>query len=338
MQFNRRFKIIFQYLGTKYEGYQKQNVGGKSKPKTKTIQGEIENAINKYFNIQQQQSSQQQQYIYLVGSSRTDAGVHALHNTGHFDIDNESYLKRKEKYENSLHTGMNFFLSEEDICICKCEEKPLHFHSRFFVKEREYQYRILIGGSKSDLSHKTPFLKDRFWTITLPYSSEYKTPITNDLFNVDLMRECANLFLGKHNFSNFCKTNIPEGVTRERTITEISVTEHEIEPDINLNPLQFSERICKEIRLKVRGHSFLQHQIRMMVYSLVNVALGKISKEDIQFALDNPLVTNIKKGTAPACGLYLTDITYYDDNDESVINRIREKEEEGIPLDEENDE
>jgi len=113
----KNFKIIIEYDGTRYHGWQRQK-------KDATIQGEIEKALW----IMTTKS------VVLNGSGRTDAGVHALGQVANFrcdtDLEPGVFLK-----------GLNSLLSE-DIVIRDCRQVDDTFHARYDVKSKIYHYKI----------------------------------------------------------------------------------------------------------------------------------------------------------------------------------------------------
>ncbi len=117
----KRYLMIFSYDGTNYKGYQKQ-------PKQKTVQGELEKALKKINNNQK---------VEVVASGRTDAGVHALNQKAHFDLDMEITTDK-------LRMGLNSLIPN-DIYIKSIEEVAKTFHARFNVKAKEYIYIINLG-------------------------------------------------------------------------------------------------------------------------------------------------------------------------------------------------
>ena len=114
----QNFKLLIEYDGTSYNGWQIQKNG-------RTIQGEIEKAL----------SIMTGKKIVITGSGRTDAGVHAFGQTANFICNTEISSLAFQKGLNSL--------TPEDIIIksCQCVEKD--FHSRFSAKSKIYIYRIL---------------------------------------------------------------------------------------------------------------------------------------------------------------------------------------------------
>lgn len=112
------FKIIVEYDGTAYSGWQIQN-------DVPTIQGEIENVLQRMTG----------QTIRVSGSGRTDAGVHALGQVAGFVC--KTTLSAQQ-----LHKGLNSLLPS-DIVIRSLETVPVAFHPRYDVVSKIYRYRIL---------------------------------------------------------------------------------------------------------------------------------------------------------------------------------------------------
>lgn len=117
----RRIKLTLSYLGTAYNGWQRQ-------PNGDTVQERIEKAI----------TSLTKEQVSIQGSGRTDAGVHALKQVAHFDTSSLLPLK-------NFVTGLNHFLPP-DIRIEKAEEVSAQFHARYSAVEKTYRYLIYDGA------------------------------------------------------------------------------------------------------------------------------------------------------------------------------------------------
>lgn len=115
----RNFKMILQYEGTRYQGWQKQE------STDNTIQGKLEALLAKMTG----------QKIEVQGSGRTDAGVHALAQVANFHADTKMQTDEIMKY-------MNFYLPE-DIAVISLKEVPERFHSRLNAKGKTYCYRVI---------------------------------------------------------------------------------------------------------------------------------------------------------------------------------------------------
>lgn len=155
-----RYFLEVAYKGTAYSGFQIQE-------NARTVQ----DVVQKAFGVLHRRP------VTLTGSSRTDAGVHALQNFFHFD------------FEDAVHPHfiykMNAILPD-DIVVKKILSVPANAHCRFDAVSREYEYRIY--------RQKNPFLKDRAYYY--PYR-----------LNNGLLMEAANLVRQQTNFFAFAKTN-----------------------------------------------------------------------------------------------------------------------------------
>jgi tRNA pseudouridine38-40 synthase len=158
----RNIKIIIKYLGKNYHGWQKQ-FG------EKTIQGEIEKAAEKVFK----------QKIDLIGSGRTDAGVHALGQTANFKIKNNI---PEEKVLYALNSNL-----PKDIRVVDSREVDMEFHSRYNAIGKTYQYNIYNSRIID------PFRKDT--SYFLPYK-----------LDIDKILRSKDYFIGEHDFQAFMAT------------------------------------------------------------------------------------------------------------------------------------
>lgn len=121
----RNFKVILQYEGTRYQGWQKQE------STDNTIQGKLEALLTKMVGTKTE----------IQGSGRTDAGVHALGQTANFHAATEMSCKEILEY-------MNRYLPD-DIGVISVEEVPERFHSRLNAVGKTYVYRVW----NSDIPH-----------------------------------------------------------------------------------------------------------------------------------------------------------------------------------------
>ena len=119
-----RYQILIEYIGTNFRGWQVQKKG-------KTIQGLVQEKIS---NVLREK-------ITLLGSGRTDTGVHALEQSAHFDCTNEI------KYFDKFLKSINYFLNKDGVVILKIKKRNKGFHARFSAKMRVYKY-IIIKVSK----------------------------------------------------------------------------------------------------------------------------------------------------------------------------------------------
>ena len=125
--------MTIQYDGTNLFGWQTQN-------SERTVQGEIERALQKIFKNQD---------INLIGSGRTDSGVHALAQVANIKIDSKI---NEEDLCNAINGNI-----KNDIYILRCEEVDNKFNSRFSAIKREYEYRLSNIYS--------PINRNNYWNI-----------------------------------------------------------------------------------------------------------------------------------------------------------------------------
>jgi len=118
----RNFKLILQYEGTRYQGWQRQE------STDNTIQGKLEALLSRMTG----------QKVEIQGSGRTDAGVHALGQVANFHADTQ--MKPGEILE-----YMNKYLPE-DIGVIEVSEVSERFHSRLNAKGKTYCYRVICSG------------------------------------------------------------------------------------------------------------------------------------------------------------------------------------------------
>jgi len=156
------YKITIQYDGTKYAGWQIQE-------NATTIQEVLSSSIKQIL----------QEEINLIGSGRTDAGVHALGQVANFQLHRELDLF---KFKYSLNSVLS-----PDISITNIESVDDKFHARFSAKKRSYIY--LISNQKS------PFFDRYSYTL---FSS----------FDQGRMNELSQALIGTRDFTSFSKTNI----------------------------------------------------------------------------------------------------------------------------------
>ena len=174
------YQIIIEYDGTYYNGWQYQKNGS-------SIQNEIERALRKILKKK----------IRIIGSGRTDAGVHAIGQSANFFCDK---IENDKKFLNSL----NFFLSKKNISVHSIKKKKLNFHSRFNAKKRTYKYIIVNRKNFLVLDN------NRAWLV-------------KKKLNVNYMKRAIKLFSGTHNFNAF-RSSSCGAKSPVRTIEKSSLT------------------------------------------------------------------------------------------------------------------
>ena len=155
------YQITVEYLGTNFVGWQIQKNG-------LSIQEILEKVLSKFLK----------EKIKVIGSGRTDAGVHASEQSAHFKIKHNIIDK------NNFINSINFFLKKYPISVLSIKKKSNKFHARHSAKKRIYKYFIINRRSSLVLE------KNKAWHI-------------KKKLNIKIMNEGAKMLIGTHNFSTF---------------------------------------------------------------------------------------------------------------------------------------
>ena len=155
------YQILIEYDGTKFVGWQYQKNGI-------SVQEILQKKLEKFLHKK----------IKMIGSGRTDAGVHANSQSANFLIDRK--IEDKKTFLNSI----NFFLKKYSVSVIDIRKKKLNFHSRYDAKRRIYIYKIINRHSSLALN------KNRAWLI-------------KKKLDINLLKKGAKILEGKHDYSTF---------------------------------------------------------------------------------------------------------------------------------------
>lgn len=175
----RNIRMLLQYEGTKYQGWQKQN------STDNTIQGKLEALLSKMCGEE----------IEIVGSGRTDAGVHAKGQVANF-------LTESAMTEEEMLQYINEYLPK-DIGVIELKEVAPRFHSRLNACGKRYCYRII--------NSPLPNVFYRRYALEFP-----------DSLDIPAMKKAAEYLLGEHDFKAFTSTKKGKKSTVRR-IDDISI-------------------------------------------------------------------------------------------------------------------
>lgn len=243
----KNIKLIIEYDGKNYAGWQKQN-------NVMTVQQKIEDVISEITK----------EDIEIIGCSRTDSGVHAKGFVGNFIT--ESKIP-SEKFKLAINQKL-----PKDIVILNSEEVPLEFHSRFHSKGKTYVYTILNRKEAPAINR------------------DYVYHFSKDL-DIRLMSEASKHLIGTHEFDSFRNAGSSVQSTK-RTIYSLEIYKDE-----------------QYIKIQVTGDGFLYNMVRIIVGTLLEVGIGKISPDavkDILLAKDR----NRAGRSVPPQGLCLQQVYY----------------------------
>ena len=202
----------------------------------------------------------------VEASGRTDARVHAKGQVFHFD----TQLKMNcEQWKKAMNAKL-----PEDMRVQLVEEVSDSFHSRFDAKWKNYDYYVNVG-------EYNPFQKD--------YVLQFCRPL-----NVDLMKECAKLFVGTHDFTSFNGNSIIERPNQVRTIYNLWI-----------------EQKGDLLIFHYYGEGFLRYMVRMLTQTMIEVGKERVSLEQVKKALEEPKKQSAPYNASPV-GLYLVKVGYED--------------------------
>ena len=176
-----RYKITFAYDGANFSRFQIQ-------PHKRTVEQVLKNAVNKI-------AKHPEPPISVIGSGRTDAGVHALNQVAHFDI---PYQLSNESMRKALNSILPL-----DILVKKAELVDDSFHARFSAHRKTYRYRVDQG------EFVNPFKRN--------YTAHFKYPV-----DIEKMRLAARDFIGEHDFTSFVASG-SQAKSNVRTVEQITI-------------------------------------------------------------------------------------------------------------------
>ena len=199
-----KYKIILEYDGTNYVGWQKQKNGT-------SIQEEIERALYSLTGVN----------TSVFGAGRTDAGVHALGQVAHFELENDFKI-------DNIRDGLNQHLRPHLIAILKVELVNDSFHSRFSAKQRTYIYKIVNRRAPLTIN------KSKKWIV-------FKK------LNIEKMIKESKFFLGKNDLNAFRSINCQSN-TSIKTIDSIKILSNKDDLTITVSAKSF---LHSQVRIMV---------------------------------------------------------------------------------------
>ncbi len=224
------FKLLIQYDGTDFHGWQVQE-------NDRTIQGELERVVSMIADAP----------VAVIGSGRTDAGVHAEGQVANLRIDNGKFSPEKLKF------AINGNLWR-DIRIMKAEKAPDEFHARFSAKRKTYIYRVINAPVMSP-----------FWRR---FALHEARPL-----DVGRMNETARLFLGEHDWTAFASSK-SDGESRVRNVLDFTV-ESSWDKQAGGTMIEF----------RITATGFLRYMVRSIVGTMLEVGRGEKDSDTIQTAI-----------------------------------------------------
>jgi tRNA pseudouridine38-40 synthase len=155
-----RYRLLIEYDGSSFQGWQAQASG-------RSVQGAIERAVEAFCG----------EAVRLTAAGRTDAGVHALGQVAHFDL-------QRDWPADTVRDALNAHLRPDPVVVLEAELADPEFNARFSATGRRYLYRILNRRSPPALD------TDRVWHVRKPLDAE-------------AMHAAAQVLVGLHDFTTF---------------------------------------------------------------------------------------------------------------------------------------
>ena len=223
-----RYRLTIEYDGSGLVGWQRQDNG-------LSVQALLEAAIPRLAG----------HAAGVVGAGRTDAGVHALAQVAHVDLE-------RNLSTDAVRDGLNFWMRRDDdrcpVTVIGAAVVGDDFHARFSAVGRRYRYRIVNRRAPPTLE------LGRAWWVARP-------------LDADAMQDATRVLVGHHDFSTF-RATLCQSASPVKTLDRLEV-----------------RRIGEDIEVFAAARSFLHHQVRNMVGSLKLVGEGRWTAADLQTAL-----------------------------------------------------
>lgn len=249
----RTFRLTIGYDGARYAGWQVQ-------ANQRTIQGELQRAVKQLTGT----------HVQVIGSGRTDAGVHAIAQVASLTTD--TWRASAKALGRAINTKI-----PDDITVYHSEEMPIGFHALRDAVGKRYRYQMQIRGVRD------PFDYRYFWQHHVA-------------MDIDAMRQAADLIVGTHDFACFQATG-SERKTTVRTIRDLTLTTGQ------------GRAGQGHLIVEVEANGFLYNMVRNIVGSLVEVGRGKQPPHWIAELIAGR-DRNKAGQTAPAHSLFLLRVDY----------------------------
>lgn len=252
----RRIVLKIAYDGTGYAGWQRQDNGT-------AVQAVIEDTIERLFS----------EKVHVMGSGRTDAGVHARGQIAAVDLQHNIPA-------GNLLMALNANLPE-DIRILAAAEGPEDFHPQYHAKKKTYVYRFYNGK-------------------VMPPELRIFTDHVAETLDEEAMQRSIKALEGEHDFYAFRSAKAVNAST-VRTIYRAELKKVAMDGSL-MNGGSLYE-------LRITGNGFLYNMVRIIAGTVIDIGRGRIDEGAIEKALES-LDRSILGLTAPAKGLTLESVEY----------------------------
>lgn len=227
----------------------------------RTVQGELTRVL----------SLLDDREVVIHGSGRTDAGVHAAGQVANVMLEREiSTLKLRNAINGNLPA---------DVRVLFVDIVPDNFHARYSAKGKTYSYYLVHGP------------------VMPPFWKRYAMQESRNL-DLRLIRQCAQLFIGEHDWTAFSAAQSDSGGTRMRNVSELSISDG-----------WDGWGRCHLVEFKASANGFLRYMVRSIVGTLLAVGRHEIDEATVSRAIQSG-DRSMVGATAPAHGLTLLSVQY----------------------------
>jgi tRNA pseudouridine38-40 synthase len=249
-----RIRLTLHYDGSAFHGWQLQ-------PEVPTVQGAVESVVERITGARRP----------LLGSGRTDAGVHASGQVATVSVPSPWTGER-------LRTALNALLPPS-IWVQEARRVPFAFHPRYDARARSYRYRV--GTAEAT---RSPFHRPFCWALA-------------EALEPSLLAECAAVLPGRHSFRSFAKSGQPE----RGEMCEVHAADWS--PWI-------LDGVALGHDFTITANRYLHHMVRYLVGTMVAVARGRRRPDEVARLLHTPDGPERTSPPAPPEGLYLERVEY----------------------------
>lgn len=248
-----RYCLVVQYDGSPFHGWQLQ-------ARATTVQGELEGVLRRVTGARRP----------VVGSGRTDSGVHARYQVAVVDVPTKWTAA-------AVRSALNALLPRE-IWIQEARRVPADFHPRFDARRRSYHYQVGTA-----LQAGSPF--QRRWCWDLAEAGEPLDP--------ELLGRAAGLIVGERSFARFAKAGQPQRGDR-----------------CHVYEAGWKRWTDLGYVFEITANRYLHRMVRYLVGTMVDVARGRRPLAEMQALLEEPEGELRTSRPAPPEGLFLSHVTY----------------------------
>ena len=234
-----RYKLTIEYDGRPFHGWQRQKDGA-------SVQAALEQAVHDFSG----------ETVTVQGAGRTDAGVHAIGQVAHLDLEKDVTLE-------SLQNAINYHLRPKPIAVIHAVQVTDGFHARFSATRREYLYRMI--------NRRAPLVLDAGRAWHLP-----------GMIEAEVMHEAAQRLIGKHDFTSF-RSSACQAKSPVKTLDRVAVIRKGEEIRVSLSARSFLHHQVRNIvgTLKLVGeHKWQIDKVEQALEAKSRSAAGPTAPAD----------------------------------------------------------